>query len=301
MPSGWPPPDLQFVLMNVPSRELKDWVEAQGEARPASDLDAVLAATGYPQVALQPLYEANKLRARRTAVTWIRNAPLLDTTLVEQSLSAVDPTGESDEEEQFFRVWVDPDVEKLAIRIAYTQSRRLIRRGLQFLPVAQYGIATFVWREFDVDDALQQTLEVHANSVWTKRLVLWLLSLSPDGAGGLEVLDIRDNACPNGMCVSLGGTLTDGVAEIDDPSVPDDRAAFSAKAGRDLNEPAAKFGAYAHYPGRGRTIEYADGGRVVRFRVSQVDYSTVFSGGHLGDIARVFQEANTVGNWVPFP
>jgi hypothetical protein len=297
----WPPPDLQYVLRNIPSSELKAWIVVHGGEAPKTELDAVSTAMQLPQGDLRDLYLANRLRARRVAVTWLRNVKVPNADAFNASFALVDPRGDVVDDESMFRVWADSEVEVITLRVAYREAARLVRRGLELVAVNQFGVGTFVWRQLNTSQGQVDLLEVHCNSRWTKRLTPTLLTRMGLPSDGLQVLDIRDNACPKAMCDSLDGTFTDCVAEIDDPKIAEGAMTFSAKVGRDLNEEDALFQEYVAYPGRGRSVEYVSGDRRVRFTVSQVDFSTVFNGIDLSDTAEVFEEANAVGSWIAFP
>ena len=173
--------------------------------------------------------------------------------------------------------------------------------GLNLEPVSQLGIITLLWRAINVNGEVFRVLQIHIRSPLVRRAILELLPAFGCDKSKLQVLDVRDNSRADGIKAGLGGTLADAVAEIDEPAVPDDRASFSARAGRDLSEPGAKFADYSHYPGRGRTIHCKVDGYLLRFKITQVDYSVVFSQANLEHTDVVFREAVNVGSWISYP
>ncbi|MGE3985391.1 MAG: hypothetical protein AB7G38_14560 [Dehalococcoidia bacterium] len=285
-----PPPDLQYVLNTIPADQLKTIVQKLGLSKPANQAEAVVAAAQLPAKVVAPIYRSFLLAGSGVAVTWFRNVPQPSASKPTQLLQDVEALAPF--EEGLRLVWNRQIDGHRAIRVAYHESEHLVRVGLKFQRLPQFGIATLIWRSIKNTEVL----EVHSRSAKLP-LILKFLHQAVTMPAKLEVMDVRPNTCCDKILKAVGGRYSDANFDIDDPGAVDAGGSFTARNDGDLADPKSEFARYANYPGRGRVIEFKDGTLKKRFKISQRDFSIVFSPADLSTTAKVFEEAMKSGTW----
>jgi hypothetical protein len=286
----WPPPDIRHVLQSVDWKTLSEWLADQLGDTPRTRTAAMMMALKAGPT-LRPLYELNRI-CGRAAITWFRDGSA-PTPRHTKSLRWIRSYSEELGDDPFGIVWADLKQFPKSIRIAYPDGMDL---DASLNAVERHGFATLIWRT-DLSPNGGEILEVHCKSYKIKRSVLPILRQLGGNDDGLTVLDFRDNDRARAIRENLGGSLTKATALVTTPNAVDDRVEFNARSGESLANPRSGFQQYASFPGRGRTFHT----ETMKVTISQRDFSAQLADARLESTKLFFEEAEKVGDWIPFP